>query len=225
MKIATRKSNKLFYKKYLYKIEIHHPLSSIFRKCLQRTDELDYAWSTLREYNSKLKGKKYIEIGNRYTKQRITQIDVDDAGDIRNHLLTIDDYMIRQEGRTYLFLYLNDVSILLPALKKLTTIEKITVWEPDPAILNNNDADVLVSKQAENYAFKITMNMDGMRDKSSNILKWIESNRDKIKITDYSLNHGWSFSTIYVRDEKVLLMLQMTGNNFISRTHRLVLPG
>jgi hypothetical protein len=109
-------------------------------------------------------------------------------------------------------------------LKTLKNVEKITVWKPDPAILKNTDPDVFVTKLAENYDFKVTLNMWKLREKNNGTLQWIKNNRDKVKITDYSIQLGQSFSTLYVRDEKVLMILQMTGNNFISRIERLVLP-
>ena len=123
-----------------------------------------------------------------------------------------------------MFIYVNNIDDLLPVLKTLKNVEKITVWKPDPAILKNTDPDVFVTKLAENYDFKVTLNMWKLREKNNGTLQWIKNNRDKVKITDYSIQLGQSFSTLYVRDEKVLMILQMSGYNFISRIERLVLP-
>jgi hypothetical protein len=226
MKPAIRKSNKLFYKKYLYKIAVNLSLSGIFRKYYQKTNQLDYAAYKITEYENELNfkpKKKHIEIGH-YRKVRIEKQDIDDARTLRNTLNSIDGYLLRQEYNDQLFVYLNDIDALLPVLENLKTVGMIRVWKPDPTILKNPEADVLVSKLAEDYAFKLSINMWAIRNKELSVLKWIENNRDKIKITDYSLEYGVSNAAVYVRDEKILMLLQMTGTDFIGRIERLVLP-
>ena len=226
MKPTTRKSNKLFYKKYLYKVAFDLKLSGIFRKYHQKTEKLDYTTYKIIEYENELNfkpKKKHIEIGY-YRKLHIVKQDINDAKEIRDALNSIDGYMIRQEYNDQLFIYLNDIDALLPVLENLKTVSKLRVWRPDPAILANAEADVLVSKLAEYYQFKVSINMSALRRKNLGTLKWIENNRDKLKITDYSLEYAHSNAGLYVRDEKVLMILQMTGNNFIGRIERLVLP-
>jgi hypothetical protein len=226
MKPTTRKSNKLFYKKYLYKVAFDLKLSSIFRKYHQKTENLDYAIYKIIEYENDLNfnpKKKHIEIGY-YRKVHIEKQDINDAKKLRDALNLIDGYMIRQEYNDQLFIYLNDIDNLLPVLENLKTVSKLQVWRPDPAILANAEADVLVSKLAEDYQFKVSINMWALRKENSGTLAWIKNNRDKIKITDYSLEYACSNAGVYVRDEKVLMILQMTGNNFIGRIERLVLP-
>jgi hypothetical protein len=226
MKPIIRKSNKLFYKKYLYKIAFDLKLSSIFRKYYQKTNQLDYAIYKIVEYENELNfnpKKKHVEIGY-YRKIRLEQEDIDDSRTLRDTLNSIDGYMVRQEYNDQLFVYLNDIDTLLPVLENLNTINKIQVWKPDPAILKNPEPDVLVTKLAADYQYKVSMYMWSLRKKESSALKWIENNRDKIKITDYSLEHAHSLAAVYVRDDKVLMLLQMTGNDFIGRIERLVLP-
>jgi hypothetical protein len=226
MKIVSRKNNKLFYKKYLYKVRFHYVLGSFFRRYFQKTDKLDYALYKIVEIENELNfnpKKKDIEMGY-YRKIRVDHTCLNDARTIRDGLNSLDDYMVRQEFQDQLFIYLNDLDTLLPVLKTLKTINRLEVWNPDPAILKNPEADVLVTKLAEHYQYKVSMNMWELRKKESSALKWIENNRDKIKITDYSLERGHSLAALYVRDDKVLMLLQMIGSDFISRIERLVLP-
>lgn len=226
MKPTTHKSNKLFYKKYLYKVAFGHSLSNIFRKYYQKTENLDYAAYKITEYENELNfkpKKKHIEIGY-YRKIRLEKQDIDDARIIRDTLNSIDGYMVRQEYNDQLFVYLNDIEALLPVLENLKTVSMLRAWKPDPTILKNPEANVLVTKLAADYQYKVAIDMWAIRKNESSVLKWIENNRDKIKITDYSLEHGFSNAAVYVRDDKVLMLLQMTGNNFIGRIERLVLP-
>jgi hypothetical protein len=224
MRLTEHKNKKLFYKKYLYKVEFDFLLASIFRSYFQK-DNLDYALSKIEDWEQELisNKKKSLEIGT-YRKTEITKNTLEDAKSLRTCLNSLSDYRVRQEWHDKLFLYINDVDQLLNVIKSLKTVTRVKVWRPDPIILKNPDPDLLVSTFADNYAYKVTMNFWKVRNKNTSTLNWIKNNRDKIKITDYSLEWADSSVGVYVRDDKVLMLLQMTGNSFISKIERLVLP-
>lgn len=225
MKLTEHKSKKLFYKKYLYKVEFNFDLASIFRSYFQKSN-LDYALAKIEELEQAIakSKKKIIDIGF-YQKTEITKYDLEDARALRDCLNRISDYRVRQELKNKLFVYVNDVETLLDSLKTLNTVHRTRVWRPDPVILKNPDPDLLVSTFAEDYAYKVTINFSHLRRKSPTTLNWIKNNRDKIKITDYSIEWADSSVGVYVRDDKVLMLLQMTGDLSISKVERLVLPG
>jgi hypothetical protein len=202
-------------------------MSNTFRSHNQRTDNLDYTLSKIDEFRSQLVDnpkKKYVEVGV-FSKIRYTEDDIDDAEVVRNTLNSIKNYRLRQEYHTQLFVYLDEPELLLPVLKNLKTVDAATIWKPDPAILNNTSPDVLVSTKAKDYAFKVTANMFNLRVRNPIAENWIKNNRDKLEISDYSLEYGDNNAALYVRDEKILMLLQMTGTSFIKRIERLVLPG
>jgi hypothetical protein len=223
MNITVRKSKKLFYKKYLYKVEISFVLGNIFRTYWQRTNQLDYAHSKIQEYRHQLQRQKHIEEGY-YKKIRFSHNEVDDAEQIRLCLNQIKDYMIRQEYTDRFAIYVNQCQDLINTLQNLKTVGKITVTEPDPSIANIKDPDMLVSKKADQFAYKVTLNAGSLRRTNPTLLNWIAANRDKIKITDYGLEKAYSTVGVYVRDDKVLMLLQMTGDKYIKRIEKLVLP-
>ena len=224
MKLTEHKSKKLFYKKYLYKVEFNFDLASIFRSYFQK-DNLDYALDKIEEWEQAIANskKKTVQIGY-YRKTEITKYDLNDARALRDCLNSLSDYRVRQEWNDKLFVYVNDVETLLDSLKTMNTVHRIRVWRPDPIILKNPDPDLLVSTFAEDYAYKATINFSQLRRKNPTTLNWIKNNRDKIKVTDYSIEWADSSVGVYVRDDKVLMLLQMTGNSFISKIERLVLP-
>lgn len=224
MIITKHKSKKLFYKKYLYKVEFSFDLASIFRSYFQKGN-LDYALTKIEEWEQELatSKKKAVDIGY-YRKTEITRESLRDSRTLRDGLNGLAEYKIRQEYNDKLFIYTNELEPLLTVLKTLNTVYRIKTWRPDPVILKNPDPDLLVSTFADKYAFKATMNFSKLRRKNPSTLKWIENNRDKIKISDYSLENADSSVGVYVRDDKVLMLLQMTGNSFISKIERLVLP-
>jgi hypothetical protein len=224
MKLTEHKSKKLFYKTYLYKVEFDFDVASIFRSYWQKSN-LDYALTKIEEWEQELatRKKKTVEVGY-YQKTEINKTILEDSRTLRDCLNNLPEYKIRQEWHNKMFIYVNDVGPLLKVLKTLSTIHRIRVWRPDPIILKNPDPDLLVSTFADKYAYKATMNFSKLRHKNPATLNWIKNNRDKIKVSDYSLENADSIVGVYVRDEKVLMLLQMTGNSFISKIERLVLP-
>lgn len=224
MKLTNHKSKKLFYKTYLYKVEFDFNLASIFRSYFQKNN-LDYALEKIEEWETEITTNKRKSVQISYYNKTVIDISMlEDARILRDCLNSLSEYKVRQEYNDKLFVYLNDVETLLNVLKKLKTINQIKTWRPDPVILKNPDPDLLVSTFADKYKYKATMNFSNLRKKNPSTIKWIENNRDKVKISDYSLEMADSSVGVYVRDDKVLMLLQMTGNSFITKIERLVLP-
>lgn len=223
MRLIQRKGKKLFYKKYLYKIVFDFAIGHIFRAYHQKTDQLDYVTLKLAEYRKMLKGKKYLEHGY-YRKVRFGIKEVKEAELLRAALLSTKDFMVRQDYNDRMTVYINDRSTLMTVLNKLETVDWVEIWEPDSTSINCTDTDILVSGYADKYAFKVKLDVGKIRRENAGILNWIKANRDKIKITDYALHSAYSFIGVYVRDEKVLMLLQMSDRNYIKQIERLVLP-
>lgn len=231
MKIKKHNNKKLFYKKYLYKISIDHVLGDIFRgstperKNLRSIDhQINHYKDRLAEL-AKIKSIKNptISVG-KYYKIKYGLDHVRDLSIIRSCIDDLDDYRIRCEYKSKLILYLNDKDKILKKLEKLKSVSHIDFWEPDESIINLQSKDLLVSKLADKYQYKISLNIGSLRIRNPNMLKWIKNNRDKIKISDYALENAYSIAGVYVRDDKVLTLMQMINNNNIKNIERLVLP-
>ena len=89
MKILTRKNNKLFYKKYLYKVGFKFTLGNIFRKYHQRTDKLDFVLTKANEYKDQLINKNKIVETGYYRKISIDHNDIEDSLALRDSLNAI----------------------------------------------------------------------------------------------------------------------------------------
>lgn len=154
----------------------------------------------------------------------ITSDEKNDATVIKDFLLGQSEFTTRIERSDEIFLYLNNIEDFMKIIDDFRTITDIQIWKPDPAILETQDPSVLVSKLAKDYKFKVTVNIGWIRYQNKSTLKWIENNRDKLKISEYGLNNAYSLVNVYVRDEKVLMLLKMTGDKFITKIENLVLP-
>lgn len=225
MNLKTYKTNKLFYKKYLYKISFNLVVGDIFRSNYQRIDKLGYATKKIEQYKETLKHNSYIEQG-RYKKIRFGNAEVSDAESFKDFLLTSADYMLRQEYTSTIVIYTTEKTQALALLLSLNTVTDLKLWEPEESAKSKLllDPTLLVSKLASEFEFKVTINVGAIREKNSPLITWIAANRDKIRITEYALKHAYSYVSVYVRDEKILLLLQMTGQNFVTKIERLVLP-
>jgi hypothetical protein len=225
MKIKTHNSKKLFYKKYLYKINFDFAVGHIFRTYHQRDGALGYAKDMIDTYREKLKNSSYIEKGV-YTKVRFGLEEIHDAEILKSALLNVEDYIVRHEYHYSFMIYTNNKDPILEVADKFKTIKLIEVWEPTETAkdLLLTVPNILISKMAKDFEYKVTIDAGAAKRKNSPLTKWIAANRDKIKITDYSLNHAFSYTGIYVRDSKVLMLLQMTGNDYITKIEKLVSP-
>ena len=220
--ITTKKANKLFYKKYKYKIEFGFPIGDIFRTYYQTKGDLSYAKTRIEDYREQLKKKSAVILGI-YNKVKLDVEDVNDAEVFMNALLSLKEYMYRKEFNYNSILYCNDLTIL-DTIKNLKTSRCITLHEVRESVTNLNEREygVLASKKHGEYEFKVTLNMYQVRRKNPATIQWIKANRDKVKISDYSVEHACSNVGIYVRDEKVLLLLRMTGDQWLTNIERLV---
>jgi hypothetical protein len=225
MNIITNKSRKLFYKKYLYKITFDFVLSNSFRTCNQKTSNLEYAANAIASFEEKLKRQTFAITGY-YHKARIFPEDIEDAKLVRNTLLKMTDYMVRSEYNHNISIYCNDKDMLLKELKKLKNTDTVKVSGPDQNQIADltSDQNVLVSKKAKDYSHKVTIDLYRLRPSNSELMKWISANRNKIKISDYALHQATSYVSVYVRDEKVLLLFRMAGDQYIKKVEKLILP-
>lgn len=243
MKIKTSKGKKLFYKKYLYKIEFTFVLSKLFRSNYKKNNYATLVRELNQMKNQKSKKEKIkfqvswfssvivnedtINDGLNLRKLLINDVNedtIDDGLNLRKSLINDDnDYKVRVENTT-ISIYTNDPEPVIEFLENSKTISQAMIWEPDKLLITTQDPDILISNFANEYDFKIHINMGRLRQKNPTIIEWIRSNRDKFKITDYSLDHAYSICGVYVRDQKVLTLLQMTDVESLGSISKLVLP-
>lgn len=225
--IIRRETKRLHYQKYLYKVEIYNELSSIFRTELnkgvvklshakKKLDEVNYMHSKTGTYSL----LKYLH------KRKIDRIDYIEACNLYNLLLENNDYKIRCENSVFVWIYTNDKNLLESIINECPkgTREYWTVEDSNIEFLQNNINTVIVSTPPT-HIYKCFLNS---KDVSIGY-GWIEKNRDKIKIGEWSLRNiqeGYANNNyFYVRDEKTLLLVQMVLGNCIRRIERLIYKG
>lgn len=227
MKLIERKNKKLLYSKFLYKISFDFNLAFIFRNYYQKK-KLDYALKKIECFEKEIKQYSDNVISypmGIYRQIYITENHIEDAKNLREALNNLSGYMSRHESSHQMCIFFNELDKLLPTLSNFKTMSSMKIWRPDSNILKNCEPDILISDLAVSHSHKVTVDMFRARKNKSPLLSWIRKNRNKIKISDYGIDHGFTKISMYVRDEKVLTMLKMIDLSVIVKTERLVLPG
>lgn len=222
-------TKKLFYKKYLYKLSFKFEIGDIFRTWHQRDGSLSYAHDKIIDFENRLYNQKSFEY-KKFRKILVTKSIVDDARKIREKLLTTSDYQLRVEAYNLMF-YSNSKTDLLNICKSLKTITAYELWEPDAKVraVLSSEKDVIIVNKPSDFAYKLTLESTPKRKNVDSFKGWAAANRNKVKITDYSLNTiedgYWKTFNVYVRDDKVLLLLKMVAPDMIRKVEKIVYKG
>lgn len=217
-------TSKLFYRKYLYKIELCNNLNNIFRSENQKNKNLDYARDRLDEFASNYRNGEPLIQNFFRTSREVPMEHYLDAKNLYLILKNEKDFTIRVENGSNLSIYTNDKYLLDKVVDKMQ-IPVVGYWKPARGtreIILKQDT-VLVDKQPE-FPLKIYFSNEYIPTDFSN---WLRANRDKSRIGDKALwcidrhdrMNGFYF---YVRDDKVLSIVSMLVGHAIRRVEKLV---
>lgn len=225
MKLKQFETKKLHYGKYLYKLVLSNKLSNIFRTEYQRSGKLSFARSKLDELSA-----AYEQGHPLFLKRYRTDVEVDvdtflDAKDIYTALKSSDEYKLRVNTLSSLNIYSNDKKALELIVNKIRqgTVE---FWKPEldyAEFLFSNENIILVDKKPK-FPYKVTL---GNKRISGDFAVWLRANTDKSKIGSKAFegveNGGYvSGFYFYIRDEKVLNLIQLLVGHNIRRVDKLV---
>lgn len=215
----------MFFGEYLYKLVLANSLNHIFRTERQKDNNLSYARAQLDELTS-----KYMQ-GDQLTKTVFrTNIPIDpneflDAKDIYTVLKNKSEYKIRAEHWKTFTIYSKDKSTLTEIIKTMR-VSLRELWEPDPSHVNLllSNENILIVDSPPEFAIRVTL---GSQDMDPLFANWLEANTDKSRVGSTTLRairnklklNGFYF---YVRDEKILGIVDMLIGHNIRRIDKLV---
>jgi hypothetical protein len=208
-------------------LKVYNQLAGIFRTELQRNGKLNFARTKLQDYMSRVKRGELVTKSRWRTETIIKPDTVLDANAIYLQLKNSNDYLVRCEYST-LIIYTNNRNLLLDIVNKLKT-DFSELWEPDPKTIDfllNQNAVILTDTEV-NFPYKITF---GRKKANPQLASWIEKNGDKAQAGHVLMNNirnsGFiQGQYIYVRDENIILLLQMLIGDNIQRIDKLVYKG
>lgn len=215
---------KLHYGKYLYKIKLYNQLAGIFRTEQQRSGKLGYAKSQLQEFNAKMLEGEIIKKGT-WTETIIEHDDLTDANHIYACLRFNKDYLVRCEYNT-LIIYSNNLNFLKKVASGIKNSE-VELWQPtkENEHFLKTKKDVVIIDSPSNYKYKVTF---GRKKARPELASWLNQNQDKSKagtifIKNCANSSYISGQYIFIRDDKVLFLINMIAGDNIVRVEELVL--
>jgi len=210
--LKKHKANKLFYDKYLYRLEIINSLSPIFRN-----KNFPYAREVLDkiQFNLEETGSLHFYLGRLL--RNVRQLDFKEAQFLLSEFQSQDDYTLRVECPS-LNIYTNN-KFWLDKIKSYSS-NVSGIWEPINLRIEPN---VIVTEDQKPYEYKITL---GTRVDSS-FASWADKNKDKVWIgpvlkeciQNNQYTQGMYF---YLRDERVLHLITIMIGSSIKRIDKIV---
>lgn len=209
----SKNTNKLFFKKYVYKIAVRTPVASQFRGKNLTLTRLQLA--VLEERLTK-NGSASVNTGGYYNRQYASSSDLRIAKQLLNLLETFEDFSLRVEHTT-LGLYSNDPNFI-PAIENIIGITVEEVAKPQ----NDDIKDFLLSKPKaiirKEYTHKYKVTVKPLYSEADNFVGWAEK-LPKIKVASNRYDYGGHF---YVADEKTLSLCHIFLSDKIAKIEELV---
>jgi len=209
-----KKTTKLFFNKYIYKVAVRTPLSTLFRgKNLPVTRQQIEALSE--RFSNARVASTNITNGWR-TRQQATSADVFVGLMLLDQLESLSDFTLRVENST-LGLYCNDQDFI----SKITNINDIDVEEiAEPETDEVREYLLLNPKSIirGEYTHKYKVTINALWESADNFKEWAVK-LPKIKTTNNRYRFGGHF---YVADEKTLSLCHIFLADKIRKVEELV---
>jgi len=224
--MKTYNSTKTFYGTYLYKLQVRTSLSFLFYGSTQ-TKKPDY--SVYNSHVDELGSKNELKINRWRTATRQQFVD---ARIILDCIINSDvEFKLRCESYS-LSIYTNDCEFLEKIAEDLSFDARAKLWKPEKSAEDflTNNKNVIVSSKPVDYPYKVYLKSDYTQKGYDALVKWLKSNTDKSKVghnTLYNLEHGCYITGnyFYVKDLKVLMIVEMVAGKVISKIDNVVYIG
>lgn len=215
--MKTLKSHKLFYNKYLYRLQIRNELANYFReKNFTVTRNTIDRLQRLYDQNQLL----VLERGLRAFK--VSEDAFFDAKRLYNIFLNYDDFKLRIET-FYINVYSNNKSWLNTVAKNVNKQAVISFYEPDPKYLGLLKEDTIIIEKDIGFEYKVTL---GNNKHSSRFAEWAKLNPKQIKLGPIAYKDMAKDSYVnglyfYAKNEKTLQLCSLMLDS-IRRVDKLI---
>lgn len=226
-KLRLYETKKLHYNKYLYKLALANPFAPWFRTEFQKAGDLKMAKSKIEEYQLLYDLGKPMYKSVYRSELPISESEFLDAKDLYNELITTTDYKVRVERWNGFCIYNNDKDFLLNLCDKMRVSAR-EFWEPNSKNIDFllDTKNIVIVEKPPQFPLKVTFNYKKINPNFSN---WLKNNTDKSSAgekTIHNISTGWaSGNYVFLRDERVLTMVQLIVGHNIQRIEQLVYKG
>jgi hypothetical protein len=219
-------TKKLHHGKYLYKLVLSNPLATIFRSDSNSDKKLAHAKVRLDTLTAQHKAGEPLTKTTYRSTVEITEDAFFDAKDIYNILKKASDYKVRCESNT-LNIYSSNRSLLMKISNKMRVSVK-EFWEPSPEAVDllSRKENLIIVNYPSSYQYQVHLSYKRL---DANAYNWLKSNTDKVKVgpkTLKDIGNGFANgSYIYVRDDRVMSLVEMLIGHAIRKVDKIVYKG
>ena len=210
--MLSKKTTKVFFGKYVYKVALRLPVASTFRGNNLKVVKLQLAILKERFRDRKI---NHVQMGG-WNRNLASEKDIDTGVVVAETLETLSSYTLRVESTT-LGLYSNDDDFF----HKILSIPGIVVEETsEPADLKTKEFLLSTPKAIirKEYTHKYKVTVNALWESADNFKAWAVK-LPKIKTTNNKYRFGGHF---YVADEKTLSLCHIFLADKIRKVEELV---
>ena len=221
-------SSKLFFSEYLYKLVFRNELNTIFRNELQKKEKLSYARTQLDTLTEQHRNNLPLYKKHWRTEVLINVNDYFDAMTTYAVLKKSNEYKLRIDPNSSITLFSNNKQFLLNLVDKLKTLT-CELHEPNPMYIDLLKSKTKIQLVDERPALPLKVWFNSNRI-NTDFANWLKANDDKCKIGKIALesleNFGYLNNLyIYLRDDKVLSLVNLLAGSSIRSVEKLVYRG
>lgn len=223
-KLRQCETKRLHYNKYLYKLTLANPFAPWFRTEFQKDGSLKMIKSKLDSCQLLYDIGKPLYRTVYRAEVPVTNEEFFDAKDLYSLLLNTDDYRIRVGRWGGFCIYSNDKNFLLNLASKMRVSAR-EFWEPNLKnikFLLDSKNTVIVNTPPQ-FPLKVIFNYKKI---NPSFASWLANNTDKSSAGEKTIKNilsGWANGNyIFLRDERVLTIIQLIIGHNIQRVEQLV---
>lgn len=215
-------TKKLFFAEYLYKLTFRNELNNIFSTRYHDNKNLSHARQELDRLTGDYRNGKTLKKSAWRSQVPISTSDYQDAMKIYAALKQSHGHRLRIDYST-ITIFSNDKEMLVGLADKLVAATEFYQPDDDNIDFLLNTANVIIVEKSPKFAFKVTFSYKAI---DTSFADWLENNTDKSSVGPRALDNirnGYPHCVyIYVRDERVLTIVQLLVGSNIQKVERLV---
>ena len=224
MKPKQYNTIKLYYNQFLYKALVRTELANVFGSYHSK----NYAKEILDRFALDLELGRPLLLQKWRTVREISKNDFLTAKKLQDLFDEYDDLRIRVDNSYTVSIYTNDYD-LINSLENDINVSLREIHRPTSEIAdflkNNLGTSIVRTRMPHDY--RVHLNSKRIDPSFAN---WLTANKDKSQVGDTTLfniqnGHYVAGSYFYIKNEKILLMIQMLIGHNIAKVERLIYAG
>lgn len=224
-------TKKLFFGKYLYKYNINTPFAFYFYRNSNFDNTIAVFNTAIASVEKEMAAQKNknpsVKIKRWHRTYEVTRIDVDQIKKVAQILVdNVGEYRTRTEFNNF-SIYTNNESLLSLLEANSDTNYPVEIFKPHNTVKNimAGNKEVYVVHKPMDYKYRVTIS--GKVNNSKQFATWLKENTDKVKasstaIKGFNAEYWMSNLLLYVKDDKVLLLLQMMIGSSVQKVETIV---